>query len=146
MSGLGNGGPDDNDAQAGDTAYGMSEPGCPPVTGTHGGGLAVVMRQREGKPGGGKADYAHQLTSGGGKPGQGYPAIRDEMAVRRLTTVECSRLQGFPDDWFGEPNAQPDGPRYAGLGDAVTVNVAEWIGRRIGSVESQPTDREETSE
>lgn len=51
--------------------------------------------------------------------------------VRRLTVVECARLQGFPDDWFGEPNEPPDSPKYAAIGDAVTVNVAEWIGRRI---------------
>jgi len=51
--------------------------------------------------------------------------------VRRLTPTECCRLQGFPDDWFGEPNERPDGPRYAALGDAVTVNVAEWLGQRI---------------
>lgn len=42
----------------------------------------------------------HQLSSGGGKPGQGYPAIRTGMQVRRLTPLECSRLQSFPDDWL----------------------------------------------
>lgn len=52
-------------------------------------------------------------------------------AVRRLTVTECCRLQGFPDDWFGTPNEPPDSPKYAAIGDAVTVNVAEWIGRRI---------------
>lgn len=51
--------------------------------------------------------------------------------MRRLTPTECCRLQGFPDDWFGVPNARPDGPRYAALGDAVTVNVAEWIRARL---------------
>ena len=47
--------------------------------------------------------------------------------VRRLTPVECCRLQGFPDDWL----VGVDGRRYGALGDAVTVPVAEWIGRRI---------------
>lgn len=63
--------------------------------------------------------------------------------------VECERLQGFPDNWTaidGEPvyaqtkggqwrckSGTPDGPRYAAMGDAVTVNVAEWIGRRIAT-------------
>lgn len=51
--------------------------------------------------------------------------------VRRLTPVECCRLQSFPDDWLGEPNTLPDSPRYAAMGDAVTVNVAEWIGARL---------------
>jgi DNA (cytosine-5)-methyltransferase 1 len=51
--------------------------------------------------------------------------------VRRLTPVECERLQGFPDGWT---DGQADSPRYRQLGNAVTVNVAEWIGRRIMEV------------
>ena len=50
--------------------------------------------------------------------------------VRRLTPVECERLQGFPDSWTGIPG-MADGPRYKCLGNAVTVSVAGWIGRRI---------------
>jgi DNA (cytosine-5)-methyltransferase 1 len=57
------------------------------------------------------------------------------MTVRRLTPVECCRLQGFPDDWLGG-NEPPDSPKYAALGDAVTVPVAEWIGRRLLEVHS----------
>jgi len=52
--------------------------------------------------------------------------------VRRLTPVECERLQAFPDGWTG---GQADSPRYRQLGNAVTVNVAAWIGRRIMEVE-----------
>lgn len=48
--------------------------------------------------------------------------------VRRLTPTECERLQALPDGWT-LPGA--DSRRYAGLGDAVTASVAEWIGRRI---------------
>ena len=51
--------------------------------------------------------------------------------VRRLTPLECERLQSFPDGWT-EP--QSDSARYRQLGNAVTVNVAEWIGRRIVGV------------
>lgn len=47
--------------------------------------------------------YARQLTKGGGKMGQGYPAIRDGGKVRRLTPTECERLQGFPDGWTWTP-------------------------------------------
>jgi DNA (cytosine-5)-methyltransferase 1 len=42
-------------------------------------------------------DTAGSLKIGGGKPGQGYPALAQGMSVRRLTPVECERLQGFPD-------------------------------------------------
>jgi C-5 cytosine-specific DNA methylase len=53
-------------------------------------------------------------------------------AVRRLTPTECERLQGFPDGWTLLPAGEtPDGARYAALGDAVTVNVAYWIVRRL---------------
>jgi DNA (cytosine-5)-methyltransferase 1 len=57
---------------------------------------------------------------------QTYMAGR--AGVRRLTPTECERLQGLPDGWT-LPGA--DSRRYAGLGDAVTANVAEWIGRRL---------------
>ena len=53
---------------------------------------------------------------------------------RRLTPRECERLQGFPDDWtryYHDGKQVADGPRYRMLGNAVTVNVAEWIGKRI---------------
>ncbi len=55
-------------------------------------------------------------------------------APRRLTPLECERLQGFPDEWtryYADGTEVADGPRYRMLGNAVTVNVAEWIGRRI---------------
>jgi DNA (cytosine-5)-methyltransferase 1 len=59
------------------------------------------------------------------------------MQVRRLTPVECERLQGFPDDytaipWRGKPASEcPDGPRYKALGNSWAVPVVRWIGRRI---------------
>jgi site-specific DNA-cytosine methylase len=55
------------------------------------------------------------------------------MVVRRLTPVECERLQGFPDGWTDIGTAEKptsDTHRYKQLGNAVTVNVAEWIARR----------------
>ena len=79
-------------------------------------------------------DTAGALNSGGGKPGQGYPAAQIGSAVRRLTPTECERLQGFPDGWTdvayrGKPAA--DGPRYRALGNAFAVPVVRWIARRI---------------
>ena len=59
------------------------------------------------------------------------------MAVRRLTPVECERLQGFPDNysqipWKGKPADQcPDGPRYKACGNSMAVPVMRWIGERI---------------
>lgn len=50
------------------------------------------------------------------------------VGVRRLTPTECERLQGFPDGWTA---GQSDTQRYKQMGNAVTVNVIEWIGNRI---------------
>ena len=63
------------------------------------------------------------------------------MAVRRLTPVECERLQGFPDNWSqipwkGKPADQcPDGPRYKCAGNSMAVPVMRWIGEQIARVE-----------
>lgn len=69
-----------------------------------------------------------QRGRGGGGIGPEETRHAHARGVRRLTPVECERLQGFPDGWT---DLGPDSRRYAALGDAVTVPVAEWIGRRI---------------
>ncbi len=56
------------------------------------------------------------------------------LGVRRLTPLECERLQGFPDGWTA---GHSDSARYRMLGNAVAVPVAEWIGRRILELERQ---------
>lgn len=62
----------------------------------------------------------------------------NQGGVRRLTPRECERLQGFPDDWTLIDGIKcPDSRRYAAMGNAVTVNVAEWIGRRIVAVDAR---------
>jgi DNA (cytosine-5)-methyltransferase 1 len=57
------------------------------------------------------------------------------MQVRRLTPVECERLQGFPDGYTNIPwrkkTEAPDGPRYKALGNSWAVPVVRWIGERI---------------
>jgi DNA (cytosine-5)-methyltransferase 1 len=51
-----------------------------------------------------------------------------DKRIRRLTPVECERLQGFPDNWTAGVS---DTQRYKCLGNAVTVNVIEFLGRRL---------------
>jgi len=69
--------------------------------------------------------------------------VQQDYRVRRLTPVECERLQGFPDDytripWRGKPAEDcPDGPRYRALGNSMACNVMRWIGRRIEMVEAR---------
>lgn len=68
-------------------------------------------------------------------------AVSYQSAVRRLTPVECERLQGFPDNFTAipwkkkGPEQCPDGPRYKALGNSMAVPVMRWIGERIQLVE-----------
>jgi DNA (cytosine-5)-methyltransferase 1 len=66
-------------------------------------------------------------------------AVAQAMAVRRLTPVECERLQGFPDNYTDikpKNKTTPDGPRYKALGNSMAVPVMAWIGKRIQEVEN----------
>ncbi|WP_407221348.1 Dam family site-specific DNA-(adenine-N6)-methyltransferase [Enterobacter kobei] len=79
------------------------------------------------------------LTPNSGRAGMGVGAIGWGMQVRRLTPIECERLQGFPDNhtligWRGK-NADecPDGPRYKAIGNSMAVPVMRWIGERIAA-------------
>lgn len=104
------------------------------------------------------AEQAPTLTSANSGSNQS-PAIMQNMAVRRLTPVECERLQGFPDNHTLIPTQkrkqitaeeyaylrhhQPeltaeqayrlaaDGPRYKAIGNSMAVPVMRWIGSRI---------------
>lgn len=73
------------------------------------------------------------LSTGGGKPGQGYPAVTDGVTVRRLTPLECERLQGAPDAWTDVDDAS-DSQRYKELGNSVAVPVLTWTFRRLVDV------------
>jgi site-specific DNA-cytosine methylase len=83
------------------------------------------------------------LQSFMGTGGCNVPMVQPAMAVRRLTPVECERLQGFPDNWSriswkGKPEDQcPDGPRYKACGNSMAVPVMAFIGKRIAEVEAK---------
>ena len=117
----------------------------------------IVVRMREGKPGGGKGPlmsedksltlatandqtlfvfHPHRsdgvrlqektvitLTDFMGTGGLNTPMVADTQ-VRRLTPLECERLQGFPDNWT---EGQTDTNRYKQMGNAVAVPVVEWL-------------------
>lgn len=60
--------------------------------------------------------------------GQDKHGVYDGMSIRRLTPLECERLQGFPDNWTaGESDTQ----RYKMCGNAVTVNTVEAVMRGL---------------
>jgi DNA (cytosine-5)-methyltransferase 1 len=102
-------------------------------------------------------DATHSLRVGNGNAMGGVPSVMAAMQVRRLTPVECERLQGFPDNytripwklgyWAADKHSPevletiakqcPDGPRYKALGNSMAVPVMRWIGKRIQKVHEQ---------
>ena len=85
---------------------------------------------------------APTLRGGGGGGAVMYPAEAGTSIVRRLTPMECERLQGFPDNWTahridnktGNVIDQADSSRYRQMGNAVAVPVVEWLLKRITRV------------
>ena len=65
----------------------------------------------------------------------GTMSVSTNMAVRRLTEVECERLQGFPDNYTNIKENCPSGARYKALGNSMAVPVMRWIGERIDNYE-----------
>ncbi len=64
------------------------------------------------------------------KPQPDHQMLQIGSSVRRLTPLECERLQGFPDGYTKIPKSSDSG-RYKALGNAMAVPVMAWIGRRI---------------
>ncbi len=67
--------------------------------------------------------------------------FRFDMAVRRLTPIECERLQGFPDNYTNIKENCPDGGRYKALGNSMAVPVMRWIGERINQYEQRGVEK-----
>lgn len=84
---------------------------------------------------------AHENLAGtiqrGGSGGRHDGVMTPDMQVRRLTPIECERLQGFPDNYTKITDKAADGPRYKALGNSMAVPVMRWIGERIDLVDKQ---------
>lgn len=97
--------------------------------------VAATMVSRSSRGGG-------QTNSPGHNADQELVAM--SWAVRRLTPLECERLQGFPDGYTLIPRGSKlaaDGPRYKALGNSMAINCMRWIGERIALVDAM-TDSE----
>lgn len=87
------------------------------------------------------ANHPHMVATRSGSEPIAMGDLNAPMLVRRLTPLECERLQGFPDGhtliaWKGKPAEEcPDGPRYKAIGNSMAVPVMRWIGRRIAAVD-----------
>ena len=119
-------------------------------------GVEISPTLRKGGDGGGQqpavaygfnGDQSEKTRSMGEKEKQA-PTLRAAAVshvaasnVRRLTPVECERLQGFPDNFTAIPWRKkgvedcPDGPRYKALGNSMAAPVMRWIGERIQLVD-----------
>lgn len=101
--------------------------------------------------GGGAVVQAFDWQSGGDSRGldpkdtaqlqrcQTPAVVGPSLQVRRLTPIECEKLQGFPQNWTaipfrGKPAA--DGPRYKALGNSMAVPVMSWVAKQIEIAES----------
>jgi DNA (cytosine-5)-methyltransferase 1 len=126
--------------------YSNPKPGdqCHPLAaGAHAPAVAwSIMPQNSGRDYKARqVDVLQPLMAGGVQHGnQGGDIIQTAMQVRRLTPVECERLQGFPDNYTAIPwrkktaSECPDGPRYKALGNSWAVPVVRWIGSRINAM------------
>ena len=101
----------------------------------------------------GRADLRNDLRMTMGVGNDGDPqftlgacnshAVGNELTVRRLTPLECERLQGFNDNhtmiaWRGKaPSECPDGLRYKAIGNSMAVPCMRWIAKRIQNVDNE---------
>ena len=67
--------------------------------------------------------------------------VHQKSVIRRLTPVECERLQGFPCGYTEIPYDNrphtPDGHRYKALGNSMAVPVVKWIGERVNGINNR---------
>lgn len=83
-----------------------------------------------------KSEIGSTLRSSGGEYGGGPENIVANGYARRLTPMECERLQGFPDGWteigewkddYGRTHKQSDSPRYKALGNSIALPFWYWM-------------------
>lgn len=79
-----------------------------------------------------QARTGHTLNANG--------VVRSNMVVRRLTPLECTRLQGYPDGWVdigdwtdekGKKHKDADSPKYKALGNSIALPFWDWMLRRM---------------
>lgn len=98
-----------------------------------------------------KDDNVFQTLSGRmGTGGNNVPMVlENKMVVRRLTPLECERLQGFPDHWTdigewidskGKKHKDSDSPRYKALGNSIALPFWDWMAERICNQYDKPIE------
>lgn len=126
--------------------------------------VSVTLRNKSGSYGGGSEVFAvtEPMCIGNGQLDQlklsdkvgALNCMHDQQAiverqntVRRLTPLECERLQGFPDGWTdigewvdtkGKKHKEADSPRYKALGNSIALPFWEWMAKRICAYYDRP--------
>jgi DNA (cytosine-5)-methyltransferase 1 len=83
------------------------------------------------------SDTNQTIKSPNGGVQESVGTIFNHLAVRKLTPVECERLQGFPDNYTNIKENCPDGHRYKAMGNSMAVPVMRWIGERINNYKEE---------
>lgn len=96
---------------------------------------------------GGEINGTLQAKGSGGQSINLQNTVRQNMMVRRLTPLECERLQGYPDGWTdigewidgkGKKHKAADSPRYKALGNSIALPFWFWLLRRISAQYERP--------
>lgn len=124
--------------QNGGNGNGFNEEICYTLNATGVHGVAHCFKIRGGCEGGGKG-YLGQDEKAYTLATHQDQQLFTMNRVRKLTPVECERLQGFPDNWTRIPYKGksvedcPDSPRYKAIGNSWAVPCVRWIGERINN-------------
>lgn len=123
--------PGNRSAVGGEVAHTLASGGYPPALASVSPAVTAKWAKGSGGPAGDESANlvpAYVPETAGTIAGGAHPGGESSWHVRRLTPVECARLQGFPDDWN---EWLADSHRYRQFGNAVAVPVAEWLARRV---------------
>ena len=89
-----------------------------------------------------EADINGALQSRASNNVQSNNVVRQQYAVRRLTPLECERLQGLPDNYtLIDDKSCSDSARYKAIGNGMAQPVADWIIKRIVEEVGEQNDR-----
>lgn len=97
---------------------------------------------------GGEINGTLQAKESGGQSLNLNNTVRQNMIVRRLTPLECERLQGFPDGWTdigdytgstGKKRKTSDSARYKALGNSIALPFWQWMLRRMCDISGART-------
>ena len=126
--------------ESGQANAGIMWGGCPTLNASH--EQPIMMSDRKGHNGISMDGTATTLTS----QEKERPVVGTSI-VRRLTPLECERLQGFPDGWTdigewtdtkGKKHKEADSPRYKALGNSIALPFWQFLARRICAQYERP--------